>query len=118
MLLSYYVYYCEVRGMVDLSLEGHTGHQLIQWDFSNWINPPSSSNNIINDNADHELVVCNRPKVILFQNLFVLLAAGFCFKTDFSNVISKQDVKILAEADDQEAVREVQVCKATSRLNC
>jgi hypothetical protein len=28
---------------------------------------------------------------------------------DFSNVISKQDVKILAEADDQEVVREVQV---------
>lgn len=27
---------------------------------------------------------------------------------DFSNVISKQDVKILAEADDQEVVREVQ----------
>lgn len=28
---------------------------------------------------------------------------------DFSNVISKQDVKVLAEADDQEVVREVQV---------
>lgn len=28
--------------------------------------------------------------------------------SDFSNVISKQDVKILAEADDQEVVREVQ----------
>jgi hypothetical protein len=28
---------------------------------------------------------------------------------DFSNVISKQEVKILAEADDQEVVREVQV---------
>ena len=27
---------------------------------------------------------------------------------DFSNVISKQDVKILAEADDQEVVKEVQ----------
>jgi hypothetical protein len=29
--------------------------------------------------------------------------------SDFSNVISKQDVKTLAEADDQEVVREVQV---------
>ncbi|OPL20560.1 vacuolar 45 protein sorting-associated protein, partial [Mytilus galloprovincialis] len=29
-------------------------------------------------------------------------------KYDFSNVISKQDVKVLAEADDQEVVREVQ----------
>ena len=29
--------------------------------------------------------------------------------SDFSNVISKQDVKVLAEADDQEVVREVQV---------
>ena len=29
-------------------------------------------------------------------------------REDFSNVISKQDVKILAEADDQEVVREVQ----------
>ena len=28
---------------------------------------------------------------------------------DFSNVISKQDVKVLAEADDQEVAREVQV---------
>ncbi|OPL17896.1 hypothetical protein AM593_10138, partial [Mytilus galloprovincialis] len=28
--------------------------------------------------------------------------------SDFSNVISKQDVKVLAEADDQEVVREVQ----------
>ena len=28
---------------------------------------------------------------------------------DFSNVISKQDVKVLAEADDQEVVREIQV---------
>lgn len=28
---------------------------------------------------------------------------------DWSNVISKQDVKLLAEADDQEVVREVQV---------
>ena len=31
------------------------------------------------------------------------------FALDFSNVISKQDVKTLAEADDQEVVREVQV---------
>ncbi len=29
--------------------------------------------------------------------------------SDFSNVISKQDVKTMAEADDQEVVREVQV---------
>ena len=27
---------------------------------------------------------------------------------DFSNVISKQEIKVLAEADDQEVVREVQ----------
>ena len=27
---------------------------------------------------------------------------------DWSNVISKQDVKVMAEADDQEVVREVQ----------
>ena len=30
---------------------------------------------------------------------------------DFSNVISKQDVKVLAEADDQEVVREIQVSR-------
>lgn len=35
---------------------------------------------------------------------------------DFSNVISKQDVKVLAEADDQEVVREVQV-NSVSKLN-
>lgn len=40
----------------------------------------------------------NNWKVLI---LFVFL--------DFSNVISKQDVKVLAEADDQEVVREVQV---------
>ena len=34
--------------------------------------------------------------------------------SDFSNVISKQDVKTLAEADDQEVVREVQVNKSNS----
>ena len=28
---------------------------------------------------------------------------------DFSNVISKQDLKFLAEADEQEVVREIQV---------
>ena len=33
----------------------------------------------------------------------------FVLLSDFSNVISKQDVKTLAEADDQEVVREVQV---------
>lgn len=32
-----------------------------------------------------------------------------CFLTDFSNVISKSDVKALAEADEQEVVAEVQV---------
>ena len=29
--------------------------------------------------------------------------------SDFSNVVSKSDVKTLAEADEQEVVREVQV---------
>lgn len=33
----------------------------------------------------------------------------FDYFTDFSSVISKQEVKVLAEADDQEVVREVQV---------
>lgn len=32
-----------------------------------------------------------------------------CFLSDFSNVISKSDVKSLAEADEQEVVAEVQV---------
>lgn len=32
-----------------------------------------------------------------------------CFLPDFSNVISKSDVKALAEADEQEVVAEVQV---------
>lgn len=39
-------------------------------------------------------------------NWKVLISFAFL---DFSNVISKQDVKVLAEADDQEVVREVQV---------
>jgi len=29
--------------------------------------------------------------------------------SDFSNALSKQDLKVLAEMDDQEVVREVQV---------
>lgn len=33
---------------------------------------------------------------------------AYTFLSDWSNVISKQDVKILAEADDQEVIREVQ----------
>lgn len=37
---------------------------------------------------------------------------------DFSNVISKQDVKVLAEADDQEVVREVQVNKVWNGFTC
>ena len=35
---------------------------------------------------------------------------------DFSNVISKQDVKTLAEADEQEVVREVQVSAGESLI--
>ena len=35
---------------------------------------------------------------------------------DFSNVISKQDVKVLAEADDQEVVREIQVSEGDQQL--
>lgn len=41
-----------------------------------------------------------------------LLAAYQAVITDFSNVISKSDVKSLAEADEQEVVAEVQVCAA------
>lgn len=37
------------------------------------------------------------------------LCFGCCFLPDFSNVISKSDVKSLAEADEQEVVAEVQV---------
>ncbi len=33
----------------------------------------------------------------------------FSCASDFSNVISKSDIKVLAEADEQELVREVQV---------
>jgi len=33
---------------------------------------------------------------------------GFAVFVDFSNVVSKQDVKYLAEADEHESVREVQ----------
>jgi len=32
-----------------------------------------------------------------------------CFLSDFSNVISKSDIKALAEADEQEVVAEIQV---------
>jgi vacuolar protein sorting-associated protein 45 len=40
-----------------------------------------------------------------FHNFFASLTV---LLLDLSNVISKQDVKSLAEADDQEVVREVQ----------
>lgn len=33
----------------------------------------------------------------------------FCCASDFSNVISKSEIKTLAEADEQEVVAEVQV---------
>ena len=39
-----------------------------------------------------------------------------CIFLDFSNVISKQDVKTLAEADEQEVVREVQVSAVESLI--
>ena len=45
------------------------------------------------------MVLMRLAIMLLFFTLFL----------DFSNVISKQDIKILAEADDQEVVREVQV---------
>ena len=40
--------------------------------------------------------------------LFILLLT-LCSWLDFSNALSKQDLKVLAEMDDQEVVREVQV---------
>lgn len=41
---------------------------------------------------------------------------SFTVFSDFSNVISKSDIKVLAEADEQEVVREVQVFFSYSRL--
>ena len=45
----------------------------------------------------------------LTSNLLFWFCDCVCWLSDFSNVVSKQDVKTLAEADDQEVVREVQV---------
>ena len=48
-------------------------------------------------------------KILLFTAILKnYIWDQYLYLTDFSNVISKQDVKILAEADDQEVVREVQ----------
>lgn len=50
--------------------------------------------------------------VVVFCVAFTRRARLFfccCFLSDFSNVISKSDVKSLAEADEQEVVAEVQV---------
>ena len=38
-----------------------------------------------------------------------LIVLCCCVLSDFSNALSKQDLKVLAEVDDQEVVREVQV---------
>jgi len=41
--------------------------------------------------------------------LLPLMLLYSLFLSDFSNALSKQDLKVLAEMDDQEVVREVQV---------
>lgn len=48
----------------------------------------------------------------LSKDCFSLLASYQAVISDFSNVISKSDVKSLAEADEQEVVAEVQVWAA------
>ena len=53
----------------------------------------------------HKWYLIERKKEGLMINIHVW------YFVDFSNVISKQDVKVLAEADDQEVAREVQVNK-------
>lgn len=50
----------------------------------------------------------------LSKDCFSLPASYQAVISDFSNVISKSDVKSLAEADEQEVVAEVQVCAAVA----
>jgi len=52
-----------------------------------------------------EVIVCNVSVVFFKHSVF----SCYCVLLDFSNALSKQDLKVLAEMDDQEVVREVQV---------
>lgn len=48
--------------------------------------------------------VANESLLLFF--FFIIHIAMYCF-LDFSNIIAKADVKLLAESDEQEVVREV-----------
>jgi hypothetical protein len=64
---------------------------------------------IVFDGVLCEVFAYNCYNVLPLFNMNQVLGELYLGQSDFSNVISKQDVKVLAEADDQEVVREVQV---------